>query len=120
MTSKTASEPANNAADAKAANNEAKSEEEVKKETATTEEAGEGKSGPTSPTKKAKEPKPTVHKGDFEKDVVYLYQFTRCPVIPSPSPFCLNVETWLRMAGIKYEVGHLVYFFPHCVSTPLY
>ena len=52
----------------------------------------------------AKPAKPTIHKVDFEKDVVYLYQFSRTANIPSPSPFCLKVETWLRMAGIKYEV----------------
>ncbi len=51
-----------------------------------------------------KPPKPAVHKVDFEKNVVYLYQFSRTKNIPSPSPFCLKVETWLRMAGIKYEV----------------
>lgn len=51
-----------------------------------------------------KPPKPTVHKVDFDKDVVYLYQFSRTKNIPSPSPFCLKVETWLRMAGVKYEV----------------
>ncbi|EEB17592.1 protein C6orf168, putative [Pediculus humanus corporis] len=48
-------------------------------------------------------PKPAVHKQNFEKDVVYLYQFSRTPVIPSISPYCLKVETWLRLAGIKYE-----------------
>lgn len=44
-----------------------------------------------------------AHKGDYEKDVVYLYQFCRCGISPSVSPFCLKVETWLRFAGIKYE-----------------
>lgn len=48
-------------------------------------------------------PKPTVHKPDFEKDVVYLFQFSRTPVVPSISPFCLKMETFLRVAGIKYE-----------------
>lgn len=48
-------------------------------------------------------PKPVVYKTDFEKDVVYLYQFSRTPVLPSISPFCLKVESYLRMAGIKYE-----------------
>ncbi|XP_064101544.1 failed axon connections-like isoform X3 [Macrobrachium nipponense] len=55
------------------------------------------------PKKEAPPPKPAVHKQDFEKDVVYLYQFTRTPVLPSLSPYCLKVETWLRLAGIKYE-----------------
>ncbi|KAK6627248.1 hypothetical protein RUM44_009725 [Polyplax serrata] len=50
-------------------------------------------------------PKPVVHKQNYEKDVVYLYQFSRTPVIPSLSPYCLKVETWLRLAGIKYEVS---------------
>jgi len=55
--------------------------------------------------------KPTIHKLDFEKDVVYLYQFSRAGNIPSPSSFCLKVETWLRMAGIKYEnVDHKMKF----------
>jgi len=59
----------------------------------------------------AKPVKPTVHKTDFEKDVVYLFQFSRTANIPSPSPFCLKVETWLRMAGIKYEnVDHKLKF----------
>ncbi|XP_015929788.1 failed axon connections [Parasteatoda tepidariorum] len=47
--------------------------------------------------------KPSVHKTDYEKDVVYVYQFTRCPTLPSASPFCLKVETWLRMTEVKYE-----------------
>jgi len=56
-----------------------------------------------SPKKEPQPPKPTVHKVDFEKDVVYLYQFSRCPTIPSASPFCLKVENWLRMTGVSYE-----------------
>lgn len=56
-----------------------------------------------APAKKEKEVKPTVHKANFEKDVVYLYQFTRTPLLPSMSPYCLKVETWLRLAGLKYE-----------------
>ncbi|KAG1661430.1 Failed axon connections [Nymphon striatum] len=48
--------------------------------------------------------KKCVHKTDYEKDVVYLYQFGRCPVIPQISPFCFKVETWLRMTNLKYEV----------------
>lgn len=50
-------------------------------------------------------PKPTVHKPNFEQDVVYLYQFSRTPVLPSLSAFCLKVETWIRLAGLKYEVS---------------
>ncbi|KAJ6646005.1 Failed axon connections [Pseudolycoriella hygida] len=48
-------------------------------------------------------PKITVHKADFEKDIIYLYQFSRTPFVPSLSPYCLKVETWLRLAGLKYE-----------------
>ena len=59
-------------------------------------------------TAAAKPAKPTVHKADYEKDVVYLYQFSRTGSTPSPSCFCLKVETWLRMAAIKYQVITLV------------
>jgi len=62
----------------------------------------------------AKEPAPpkvVVHKSNFEKDVVYLYQFSRTPLLPSLSPYCLKVETWLRLAGLKYEnVDHKMKF----------
>ncbi|XP_022920642.1 failed axon connections isoform X2 [Onthophagus taurus] len=62
----------------------------------------------------AKEPAPPkvlVHKANFEKDVVYLYQFSRTPLLPSLSPYCLKVETWLRLANMKYEnVDHKLKF----------
>ena len=35
---------------------------------------------------------------------MYLVQFTRAKCCPSISPYCLKVETWLRMAGVDYEV----------------
>lgn len=54
-----------------------------------------------SPIKKVQPP--TVHKVDWEKDKIYLYQFSRCPTIASASPFCLKVETFLRMTGLPYE-----------------
>ncbi|XP_014090943.1 failed axon connections isoform X1 [Bactrocera oleae] len=56
-------------------------------------------------------PKFNVHKTNFEKDVIYLYQFSRTPLLPSLSPYCLKVETWLRLAGLKYEnVDHKMRF----------
>lgn len=62
-------------------------------------------------------PKCNVHKTNFEKDVIYLYQFSRTPLLPSLSPYCLKVETWLRLAGLKYEVGLSIHysllFIPH-------
>jgi len=35
-----------------------------------------------------------------------LVQFGPCWGIPSPSPFCLKVETFLRMAAVEYRVEH--------------
>lgn len=58
-----------------------------------------------APAAKVVAPKVTVHKADFEKDIIYLYQFSRTPLLPSLSPYCLKVETWLRLAGLKYEVS---------------
>ncbi|KAL1395014.1 hypothetical protein pipiens_011549 [Culex pipiens pipiens] len=68
--------------------------------------SGTEQAAAAAPAKKEKEVKPTVHKANFEKDVVYLYQFTRTPLLPSMSPYCLKVETWLRLAGLKYEKLH--------------
>jgi glutathione S-transferase len=63
------------------------------------------------PAAKIVPPKVTVHKADFEKDIIYLYQFSRTPFLPSISPYCLKVETWLRLAGLKYEnVDHKMKF----------
>lgn len=62
-----------------------------------------------------------VHHPDYEKDVVYLYQFPRTPLLPSLSPYGLKVETWLRLNGIKYEVSvaeHL-FFSPSLHFRPL-
>uniref|UniRef100_A0A914VZ42 Failed axon connections homolog n=1 Tax=Plectus sambesii TaxID=2011161 RepID=A0A914VZ42_9BILA len=42
-------------------------------------------------------------KPEFDKDMVYLVQIPRAGCIPSLSPFCLKLETWLRMAGIRYQ-----------------
>jgi glutathione S-transferase len=35
---------------------------------------------------------------------VKLFQFPRMFAIPNLSPFCCKLETWLRIAGIPYEV----------------
>ncbi|XP_065162242.1 failed axon connections isoform X1 [Atheta coriaria] len=87
------------AADAKA--------EEAKKEEA----AAEGAAPAVAAAKEPAPPKVVVHKSAFEKDVVYLYQFSRTPLLPSLSPYCLKVETWLRLAGTKYEnVDHKMKF----------
>lgn len=85
---------------------EAEKKDEEKKDT---EEAKESspKKEKVKKEKKPKEPAPppppAVHKKDFEQEVVYLYQFPRCPTLPNISPKCLQVETWLKLHGIKYE-----------------
>ena len=35
--------------------------------------------------------------------MIRLYQFRRAFGLPNPSPFCMKVETYLRMAGLAYE-----------------
>lgn len=35
---------------------------------------------------------------------IRLFQFPRMFAIPNLSPFCCKLETWLRMAGLPYEV----------------
>jgi len=86
--------------EAEANNAEEKSDDKAEKED---KEKKEEPKKEVKPKKEPAPPKPTVHKPDFEKDVIYLYQFTRTPVLPSLSPYCLKVESWLRLAGLKYE-----------------
>jgi hypothetical protein len=90
---------------------EAENKTEEKKDEEKKGEEKEEKKEKAAKEKKAKKeappPPPPVHKKDFEKDVVYLYQFSRTPNVPSVSPYCLKVETWIKANGIKYEnVNH--------------
>lgn len=86
--------------------------------------AEEAKEAP-APVKEPAPKKPNVHKQNFEKDVVYLYQFARTTSLPSLSPYVLKVETWLRLTGLKYEVSscskpllrqHFIYTRPNIIS----
>lgn len=89
----------------------AKEAEEKTDDKAEKEDKEKKEEKPEKAKKEPAPPKPTVHKADFQTDVVYLYQFMRTPVIPSLSPFCLKVETWLRLVGLKYEnVDHKMKF----------
>ena len=36
--------------------------------------------------------------------MIKLYQFNPAWGLPNPSPFCMKVETYLRMVGLPYEV----------------
>ncbi|KAK2584002.1 hypothetical protein KPH14_006461 [Odynerus spinipes] len=82
----------------------AEKKEEAGKKEETGDAAGGGGGGTAASTASSAPSKPvTVHKTNYEKDVVYLYQFFRTPQLPSISPYCLKVETWLRLNGIKYE-----------------
>ncbi|KJH50494.1 hypothetical protein DICVIV_03344 [Dictyocaulus viviparus] len=59
-------------------------------------------------TKKSAE----LRKNDWKPDVVYLYQFPRCKEIPNLSPFCLKVETFLKVNKIPHE-AKLFYMVTH-------
>lgn len=84
--------------------------DEQKSDEATKNNAENHSEAPAAPAKVVA-PKITVHKADFEKDIIYLYQFSRTPFLPSLSPYCLKVETWLRLAGLKYEVSSYSFKF---------
>jgi len=83
---------------------------EEEKAAATEEKKDEEKAGETEEKKTeevAKPKKPSLHQKDPEEDMVYLFQFQRSPQIPSISPFCLKLESWLKLHGIKYvNVDH--------------
>ncbi|CAJ0586555.1 unnamed protein product, partial [Mesorhabditis spiculigera] len=49
--------------------------------------------------------KPRVEKSNWKHNVVYLYQFPRTPYLPNPSPYCLKIETYLRVNNLKYELN---------------
>lgn len=82
---------------------ETKEVQETVPETKAESKEKEASEQPAAPAPEPPAPKPVVRKTNFEKDIVYLYQFSRTPVVPSLSPYCLKVETWLRLAGLKYE-----------------
>ena len=75
--------------------------EEKKDEEKAAEAAGDKKEDAAKGAKKA-----GSHQKDPEEDMVYLFQFQRSPCIPSISPFCLKLESWLKLHGIKYTVSH--------------
>lgn len=40
--------------------------------------------------------------------MITLYQFRRAFGVPNPSPFCMKVETYLRLAGLDYEISEVI------------
>lgn len=40
---------------------------------------------------------------DWKQDTVYLIQFPRAGCIPTISPYCLKLETWLRFTGLTFQ-----------------
>jgi len=46
----------------------------------------------------------------WEKDVVYLMIFPCSPKMRNISPFAIKLETWLRLAKIRYEVWYTTTF----------
>lgn len=36
--------------------------------------------------------------------MITVFQYPRLLGIPNMSPFCLKLEAWLRMVGIKYDI----------------
>ncbi|CAH0545712.1 unnamed protein product [Brassicogethes aeneus] len=91
------------AVDAKEIKEEAPAADNKAEEAAVEKKENAGGDAPVSKEKEPAPPKVVVHKSNYEKDIVYLYQFSRTPLLPSLSPYCLKVESWLRLAGVKYE-----------------
>merc|ERR1712217_664751 len=88
--------------------NETVKEEAVKAEADNAKEQKEPAAEPKpkkekKPKEPAPPPPPAVHKKDFEKEVVYVYLFSRTSTVPTISPACLKLETWLKLNGIKFE-----------------
>ena len=36
--------------------------------------------------------------------MITLFQFPAAFNVPNASPYCLKLETWLRLAGLEYQV----------------
>ena len=54
------------------------------------------------------------------KDIVVLHQCERSVTTPSPSPFSLKLETYLRMANIPYQVGYKQCFPFYSIALHIY